>query len=135
MLESVVRLYRQRGGDVFIASARRQVKAEMHLIGFDRLLGLDHFIDRDEAISYLFHKVLEPSVCIYECPYRVFAECQALPKWDSGAKIPEAITLADRTIQAWLPSELRARLQQTPLIPPLEGLIVTHKWVQELRRY
>lgn len=112
MLESLVRLYRQRGGDVYLAGVRRLVKQQMQSIGFDRFLGLSHFLQRDEAISYLFHKVLEPSVCIYECELRIFAECQALPKWFYGARIPEAVPRPEYQIQSWLPSELKTRLSQ-----------------------
>jgi SulP family sulfate permease len=112
MLEAVVRLYRQRGGDVYLAGVRRLVKRQMQSIGFDQFLGATHFLQRDEAISHLFHKVLEPSVCIYECELRVFAECQALPKWFYGSRIPEAAILPEYPIQSWLPSEVRARLSQ-----------------------
>lgn len=107
MLESVVRLYRQRSGDVYMDGVRQPVIAQMQSIGFDRLLGQDHFLERSQSISYIFHKVLEPSVCIYECQERVFAECQALPKWAYGSKIPQAATLPDYTISSWLPSELK----------------------------
>lgn len=117
MLESVVRLYRQRGGDVYLAGVRRLVKQQMQSIGFDRFLGLDHFLQRDEAISHLFHKVLEPSVCIYECELRIFAECQALPKWSYGSRIPEAVPRPEYQIQSWLPSELKTRLSQNGGVP------------------
>ncbi|MCG3207500.1 MAG: Thiosulfate sulfurtransferase GlpE [Anaerolineae bacterium] len=110
MLESVVRLYRQRGGDVYIDGVRRAVKDQMHMINFDRLLGADHFLDRGQSISYIFHKVLEPSVCIYECQERIFAECQALPKWSYGSKIPDAVSLPSYDIPSWRPSELKERL-------------------------
>ncbi len=112
MLETVVRLYRRRGGDVYMAGVRRPVKRQMQSIGFDQFLGAAHILQRDEAISHLFHRVLEPSVCIYECERRVFAECQALPKWSYGSRIPEAAMLPDYPIQSWLPSEVKARLHQ-----------------------
>lgn len=120
-LESITRLYRQRQGDVFFAGVRRQVKHQMAASGFYKMLGPHHFLQRDEAISYLFHKVLEPSICIYECPLRVFAECQALPKWSYGSKIPDEAVHPEHAIQSWLPSQLKERLSQngatpTPLI-------------------
>ncbi|MCI0393574.1 MAG: STAS domain-containing protein, partial [Chloroflexi bacterium] len=80
MLESVVRLYRDRGGDVFLVRVSPPVKKLMHSTSFDTFLGQDHFLSEDRAIDYLFHRVLDPSICIYECPVRAFKECQNLPK-------------------------------------------------------
>jgi len=37
-------------------------------------------LDDDSAISELFYHTLDPAVCIYECPHRVFRECANLPK-------------------------------------------------------
>ncbi len=121
MLEAIVRQYRQRKGDVYFAGVRRQVKRQMAASGFYKMLGQNHFLQRDEAVSHLFHAVIEPSVCIYECPVRIFAECQALPKWSEGAKISENTLLPPHTIAAWLPSELKKMVSQngkdpTPLI-------------------
>lgn len=80
LLESVVRLYRERGGDVFLVRVREPVYDLMRATGFAAQLGDDHLIDEDLALSYLFHKVLDPAVCIYECEVRAFRECQNLPK-------------------------------------------------------
>jgi SulP family sulfate permease len=80
MLESVLRTYRERGGDVFIVRAQPPVLAFMRSTGFYDTLGADNFLAEDGAICFLFHKVLDPAVCIYECDVRVFAECQNLPK-------------------------------------------------------
>ncbi|NUQ37873.1 MAG: STAS domain-containing protein [Caldilineales bacterium] len=80
MLEAVVRSYRERGGDVFLSKARPAVLALMRSSGFAAFLGEDHLLAGDGAIPYLFYHVLDPVVCIYECPLRVFAECQNLPK-------------------------------------------------------
>ncbi len=80
-LEGIVRLYRERGGDVFISRFREPVYDIMRSTGFDDKLGADHFLTGDrDAIGHLFHKVLDPAVCIYECPIRAFKECQNLPK-------------------------------------------------------
>jgi SulP family sulfate permease len=80
-LENFVDYYRQRGGDVFIERYRGPVLDMMHNSGFVDYIGEDHFIPREkDAIGYLFHRVLDPAVCIYECPLRVFKECQNLPK-------------------------------------------------------
>jgi SulP family sulfate permease len=80
MLENVVRYYRELGGDVYVVRVNDAVMQRMIDTGFDDYLGQDHFLDEDEAISYLFYRVLQPTVCIYECPIRVFKECQNLPK-------------------------------------------------------
>jgi SulP family sulfate permease len=80
MLESIVRQYRERNGDVYLVRVRAPVLASMEMFGFDKYLGQDHFLDPDEAIGYLFHHVIDPAVCIYECPVRAFRECQNLPK-------------------------------------------------------
>jgi SulP family sulfate permease len=80
MLENVVRYYRERGGDVFMVRVSAGVMQRMVDTGFDTYLGLDHFLNEDSAISELFYHVLNPAGCIYECPYRVFMECQNLPK-------------------------------------------------------
>jgi SulP family sulfate permease len=80
MLESVVRKYRDRGGDVFLTRVNEQVMLPMQRTGFDRYLGLDHIVDDDLIVAHLFYHVLDPAVCIYECPVRAFRECQNLPK-------------------------------------------------------
>lgn len=80
MLESVVRTYRERGGDVFMVRVQPPVLEFMRSTGFYSLLGADHFLSEDTAISGLFYRVLDPAVCIYECEVRVFKECQNLPK-------------------------------------------------------
>jgi len=49
--------------------------------GFYEFLGEDHFLGREmNAIGNIFYNVLDPAICIYECPYRAFLECQDLPK-------------------------------------------------------
>lgn len=32
------------------------------------------------TISHRFHHELDPAVCVYECPYKVFGRCQYIPK-------------------------------------------------------
>lgn len=80
MLENIVRYYRERGGDVFMIRVSYRVRQRMVDTGFDEYLGEDHFLNEDNAISDLFYHVLNPAACIYECPVRVFQECQNLPK-------------------------------------------------------
>jgi SulP family sulfate permease len=80
MLENVVDTYRDRGGDVFMVRISFRVRQSMIDTGFYEYLGADHFLSDDDAISELFYHHLDPATCIYECPYRVFMECQNLPK-------------------------------------------------------
>ncbi|MBN1580589.1 MAG: STAS domain-containing protein [Anaerolineae bacterium] len=79
-LESIVRAYRERGGDVYLSRIRQTVLELIKASGFHAYLGEDHFLDQDHTISYLFYRVLDPAICIYECPVRAFRECQNLPK-------------------------------------------------------
>jgi SulP family sulfate permease len=79
-LESVLHTYREQGGDVFMVRVRPAVFEEMGASGFLANLGPDHLLDEDGAISQIFYRVLDPAICIYECPVRVFRECQNLPK-------------------------------------------------------
>jgi SulP family sulfate permease len=88
MLESVLRSYRDRGGDIFLMQVRAPVYTFLCSTGFDQYLGTDHFLSHDEAVTSLFYKVLDPAVCIYECGVRVFKECQNLPKPDYTFEIP-----------------------------------------------
>jgi SulP family sulfate permease len=52
----------------------------MKSTGFHDSLGPDNLLDDDTAVSNLFYHKLDPAVCIYECPVRVFKECGNLPK-------------------------------------------------------
>jgi SulP family sulfate permease len=80
MLENVVRTYRDRGGDVFMVRVDYRVNKLMTSTGFCDMLGWQNFLTEDRAVSHLFYRFLDPAVCIYECPHRVFKECQNLPK-------------------------------------------------------
>jgi SulP family sulfate permease len=80
MLESVVRTYRDGGGDVFLVRVGPGPRRLMEMTGCLAYLGEDNLLDEDDAVQRLFHHVLDPAVCIYECPVRVFRECQNLPK-------------------------------------------------------
>lgn len=91
MLEATVKDYRRLNGDVFVVRPRRPVLATMIKSGFlDETLGCDHILGQEGTIEFLFEKRLDPSVCIYECEHRVFAECQALEKHPYDAKLPPA---------------------------------------------
>ncbi len=80
MLENVVNSYRERGGDVFLVRVGYRVNKVMKSTGFHDSLGPDNLLDDDTAVSDLFYHKLDPAVCIYECPFRVFKECGNLPK-------------------------------------------------------
>ncbi len=79
-LESITNFMRERGGDVYFMKVTPPVLARMRSTGYLATLGENHILDYDQAIGYLFHHVLDPAICIYECPHRVFLECQNLPK-------------------------------------------------------
>lgn len=109
MLESIVQAYRQKGGDVYMVRVRDPVLDVMTATGFNQYLGKDHFLIPDDAISFLFHKVLDPAVCVYESNVRVFRECQALARPDFTVKIPtieiprvEILSLDPRSLWAYL---------------------------------
>ncbi|HFQ93799.1 MAG TPA: rhodanese-like domain-containing protein, partial [Anaerolineae bacterium] len=77
---------------------------------FDEFLGMDHFLTEDEAVSFMFYHVLDPAVCIYECPVRVFKECVNLPKrMDLVLELEDEAELA-KDVPAVQPQELWQRL-------------------------
>lgn len=117
MLESVVRTYRERGGDVFVVRTLVPVREFMQSTGFFDLLGGDHFLDDDGAISTLFYKVLDPAVCIYECPMRVFKECQNLPKRHLPPEIVPHVALSGKPVPTIEPKALWGLLRTNR--PPL----------------
>ncbi len=80
MLENLVSHYREQGGDVFLVRVSPKARRLMAATGCLEFIGSRNLLDEDEAIDYLFHHVLDPVICIYECPVRVFRECGNLPK-------------------------------------------------------
>lgn len=80
MLESLIRTYRDKGGDVFLVRLSDAARRLMETTGCLNYLGSRNILDEDTAVEYLFQRILDPAVCIYECPVRVFRECQNLPK-------------------------------------------------------
>jgi SulP family sulfate permease len=79
-LESVVRSLRQRNGDVFMMRTQGPVLELFKSTGFYATLGEDHFLSYGDAIGYLFNRILDPTICIYECEARAFQECKNLPR-------------------------------------------------------
>ncbi|MCP4573481.1 MAG: STAS domain-containing protein [bacterium] len=110
MLESVMRQYRKEGGDLFLEGVRPMARHMMNLYGFDRALGPDNMLGRDDTVSHLFHKKLNPGICVYECPVRVFAECQALPKDEDVLMLPDRADVPDHNVEELAPSEVRTLL-------------------------
>ncbi|MFW5940973.1 MAG: SulP family inorganic anion transporter [Chloroflexota bacterium] len=112
MLENLVRAYRDAGGDVFMVRVGPRAMKMMKSTNFLSYLGKDNLLDDDEAISYIFHHVLDPAVCIYECPVRAFRECQNLPKRIDFVDIPPFKDIPLDTIVNVKPRELWQRLHR-----------------------
>ncbi len=122
MLESVVKSYRKRGGDVFLDGVRPAAMHMISLYGFDRMIGSENILIADDTIGNLFHKVLNPGFCVYECKRRIFAECQALPKVNHSEHLPDSGTImaslarsesgqkVEHSIETLTPSEVKLRL-------------------------
>jgi SulP family sulfate permease len=106
MLESIRQTCLDRSGDIFFVRLQEPVAQFMKSTGFYDKLGDDHFLDEDQAITYLFHKTLDPAICIYECPVRVFKECQNLPKQTGtgGVTIPASVSAIE--VEGISPNEL-----------------------------
>jgi SulP family sulfate permease len=80
MLETIRQNCRERGGDIFFMKVQEPVLHLMKSTGFYDQLGPSHFPEEGQTIGYLFYKILDPAICIYECNARAFIECQNLPK-------------------------------------------------------
>lgn len=109
-LESIVDAYRALNGDVFIVRVQDRVLDLMKSTGFFQKLGADHFLTEEEAIGHLFHKIMDPAVCIYECHVRAFIECQNLPKQIHSAHIPLHTEIPHESVPDIAPQALWDRL-------------------------
>jgi SulP family sulfate permease len=109
-LESIVDAYRALNGDVFMVRAQDRVLDLMKSSGFMQKLGADHFLTEDEAIGHIFHNILDPAVCIYECPVRAFVECQNLPKQIHADQLPLYTEIPHGSVPAIAPKALWDRL-------------------------
>jgi SulP family sulfate permease len=105
-LESIVRACREQGGDVFVVRVQESIIDLMKSTGFYDYLAEDHFLTEDDAIPYLFHKMLDPAVCIYECEARAFQECQNLPKRTYPVDIPCHTEIPTGSVADLSPQEL-----------------------------
>jgi SulP family sulfate permease len=117
-LESIVRSVRDQGGDVYLVRVREPVLDLMRTTGFWDYLGGDHFLEEDEAVSFLFYKVLDPAICIYECDVRAFKECQNLPKHTYPPEIPVHTDIPAGSVAQVSPQALwqQLRSESAPLV-------------------
>ena len=99
-LESIVRTYRERAGDVYMVRVHSSVLDLMRDSGFYAYLGEDHLLDSDGAIEHLFYRVIDPAICIYECPVRAFLECQNLPKRGYPSEVRFDVGIAPESVPA-----------------------------------
>lgn len=129
MLESVVRTFRERGGDVFMVRVSYPVMKVMESTDFNEFLGLENFLEDDRAISHLFYHHLDPAICIYECPWRVFLECQNLPKRTDLIGISRLSEPVENTVKTVTPQQVWERLHG----PDKEALTIVD--VREPREY
>jgi SulP family sulfate permease len=120
MLESVHAMCHERGGDLYFVRVQEGVFQFMQSTGFYKSLGEDHFLDDEKAVSYMFQKILDPAVCVYECPVRVFKECQNLPKRTYQLPATWATSGGTGPVDYILPRDLWKALHgdaTTPLAP------------------
>ncbi|MEA3351006.1 MAG: SulP family inorganic anion transporter [Chloroflexota bacterium] len=117
-LENMLEFMRERGGDMYIMRVHHPVLEMMKTTGFYADIGADHYLGYDQAISYLYHHVLDPVICIYECDQRVFMECQNLPrKIKHPVEAPVTTMLPSRKVAGISPHELWENLHNEN--PPL----------------
>jgi SulP family sulfate permease len=117
MLESVIKAYRDSGGDVYLVRPQYHVKKIFERTEFvSDLLGEDHMLDKDVAIQQIFNHVLDPAICIYECPVRVFKECTNLPKRIDLMGIPHDHEISSDRLLTIEPRTLWQQLQTSGLI-------------------
>jgi SulP family sulfate permease len=110
MMEHIRMVCQERGGDLFFMKVQKPVLDFMKSTGFYDQVGADHFLVEEQAIGYLFHKVLDPAICIYECSTRAFVECQNLPKRDYPVEISLQSYQPNGDFRRLLPHQLRHKL-------------------------
>jgi SulP family sulfate permease len=130
MLEAVMRLCRDRGGDLFMMKIQEPVNVLMQTTGFYDRLGADHFLTEDYVIGHLFQRVLDPAICIYECHARVFKECQNLPRQTYPAEIPLHTDIPPDTVAGVSPQELWQKLHNGETAP----LVIDVREPREFKR-
>ncbi len=136
MLENVVKTYRERGGDVFLVRPQYRVKQIFATTDFvENVLGADHILDKDGAITHIFYHILDPAICIYECPVRVFKECANLPKRISVVGIPHDHEVVSADLHTIKPRMLWQQLHTSALLNrhAVNGLGITPPLVIDVR--
>ncbi|MEM7802562.1 MAG: rhodanese-like domain-containing protein, partial [Chloroflexota bacterium] len=91
MLETIVKLYRDNDGDIFLVGVREKIRSRLIASGVGNYLGEDHFLEDENAITHVFFKILDPAICVYHCRQKVWRECQSLPKSDTPFTLPSGI--------------------------------------------
>ncbi len=127
-LETIRRTLRVRGGDLYFVRVRASVMYRMQISGFYEQLGPERFLDEDTAIEFLFHRVLDPAVCIYECDRRIFRECQELPK----QTLPGHLTIP--LLDGKLPTQINARALWEALHSPQPPAVIDVREPREFQR-
>lgn len=117
MLESLRQNCLDRGGDLYFMRVQPIVERVMRATGFYDELGEDHFLDDDTAIPHIFHRVLDPAICIYECPVRVFKECQNLPKQTAPLNFSLASDIRPDSVASVAPRDLWAQISGSDHAP------------------
>ena len=117
MLEAVVKSVRQRGGDVYFMRVHKPVMARMRQTGFDQFMGEDHYLSVENAIRFMFHRILDPALCIYSCPARVWQECQELPKIPNPNFVPlYKVVAPDIQVANLMPKEVWEKMQDQQIM-------------------
>ncbi len=106
MLENIVRTYRDNGGDVFLVRVAGPIRQLMEATGCHHYIGESNILAEDDAISHIFRHVLDPAICIYECPVRAFKECQNLPKQVDWISIPTSRVVPRESVNTISAGEL-----------------------------
>jgi SulP family sulfate permease len=106
MLERLVRTLRERGGDLYLTRVQRPVLRFLIKTRFHEYLGRDHFLAADGAIGHLFHRVLDPATCVYECDTRAFRECQTIPRPDVALPLPVLTHAPPDAVETMTPQAL-----------------------------
>lgn len=118
MMEAVRHACQDRGGDIYFMKIQEPVLEVMKSTGFYHKLGPEHFLESDKAIPYLFYKIIDPAICIYECDVRAFEECQNLPKRNYPLTVPLHTDIPTQVIPSLTPQALRQKLRNGAT-PPL----------------
>ncbi|MGD8491098.1 MAG: sulfate permease [Anaerolineae bacterium] len=117
-LKVIARTCRERGGDLFLVRVQEPVRDVIQSTGLSQHLGAHHLLTDDEAVAYLFHHIIDPAICIYECDVRAFRECQNLPKRTFPDLISCRTATPDEAIDRIPPPDLWRQIceQSPPLI-------------------